>query len=79
MNFYFALDQIHIKIACFLGISYIRSILYTKCSTLFFKAYSAANFLSLPQKVGLYDHQNLERLFPSHQQGTDLNNRRQIQ
>ena len=80
VNFHFVLPQFRIKRPCFfLCISNIRSILYKNCSTLFFKAFSAANFFSSPWKVLPDSQQHNFHFFPSHQQSIELNNQWKLQ
>ena len=59
---------------CFLGIYYILSIVYTNCSTLFLRDFSAANFLAHLRKFIPRAQQQPVHRFPSHQQLIDLNN-----
>ena len=65
--------MLYLEISFSLGVSYIRSILYTNCITIFFRAFWAANFFRSSWKVGPHVQQQPVHRFPSHQQSSDLN------
>ena len=77
-NCFFLIPTSDLESSFFLGISYIRSILYTNHSN-FLQHFLLANFFSSPRKVGPHAQQHPVQCFPSQQQLIDLNNQQKFQ
>ena len=69
VQFYFFYSNFKLRELFFLGISYIRSILYTDGSN-FISDFVAANLFSSPIKVDPHTQQQHVHSFPSHKQST---------